>query len=198
MDALEKHIKNCKDMKLAGMVWWLILWFASDEGKLEIPSEQEWLTCELVAALIEESRGEKFHYSWRHDFDGSERDHPWNEWPEKLNAMAKMMPNRRGKSAEKNLRVLLKRFVAYQFQSAHDEKWYDSELKHFHANTTPTTAGSSRFVPYREMAQKSILFLGTQGTDVYTGAMKWCEKIGTLMRPYIERDVAFIKSHYYW
>ena len=147
-------------MRLAAMVWWLILWYASDEGELEIPSEHEWLTCELIATLVEEATEEKFWYSWRHNGSGREHHHQWNEWPNVLNGeMDRCDKYHRtrfdGWNLESRFRKWLKRFVWQSFQSDSGEKGYVSELKLFHIHNTPTSFGYSRFKPHREMYDKA-------------------------------------------
>ena len=197
VDALEQHRKNSEEMELAGMIWWLILWHASDEGKLEIPSEQQWLSCELVAVLFEMLTGVELWFSWRHNIAGSECQHEWNEWPDELNEMLRMIKEGDG-SVYGNMPILLKRFVRYEFNSQHDEKDFVSELKLFHEDHTPRPIGRSRFVPCSEIYTQAVGGLLRFTSAHHSDVCEWCRKIGMLMRKYIERDVAYIKAHYSW
>lgn len=211
-DILERHRKECEDMKLAAMIWWLILWYASEEGKIEIPSEQEWLVCELVASLIEEATGEKFWYSWRYDEFERECDHQWNEWPERINIEINRCARHQhakfnGSDPKSIVRGLLKRFVQQRFAYERSEKWYDSDLKVFHENATPTTYGRSTFKPHREMHNSALAFVSIYGMRLGLDRVEpivelitdWLARVGIcIMRPYIERDVAYIKKHYSW
>ena len=201
-NALERYKKECEEMKLAAMVWRLILWHACDEGRFEIPTEQEWLSSELVAAIGEDVTGTKIFFSGRHDWSGQEYNQDFG-WQDRLNdileSCEEVFHNKfDGSTPEGILRALLKRFVHYTFHSDHDEKGYTSELKLLIENDPAIARGRSLFIPHREMAMKSIRFLGEQGVDVYAGAMEWCSRIGLLMQPYIARDVAYIEKHYSW
>lgn len=207
-DVLERYRKECEEMQLAAMIWWLIIWYASDEGNPEVPSEQEWLSCELVATIAEEMTGEKFQYSWRHDEFGRERHQQWDVWPEYLNRVMERFPQypqyHPGATASKCKALdLLKRFVKYQFAFERDEKWYASELRTFHRGNTPTTFGCSRFVPHREMHNRALWYLTEHmaelGFDRIELVTDWLSRIGMqIMRPYVERDIAYIKKHYSW
>lgn len=203
MDALEQHRKNCEEMKLAAMVWWLILWYASDEGTTKIPTQHEWLTSELVSTVFEELTGGRIWYSWQHNEDGEEQSHPWNEWPIWFNEeMVRCERYHRNKfdgfDTESRMRKLLKRFVYQLFQYDRSDKWYTSELVLFHENHKPFPSGRSQFKPHREMYEKAKSELFKQLPLRYEEVCEWCRKIGTLMRPYIERDIVYIKKHYSW
>lgn len=202
-DALDEYHKECGEMRLAAMIWWLILWYTSDEGRLEIPSEQQWLTCELVAALIEEVEGKKFYYSWRHDRTNKEQAQEWDEWPSYVNGQLDkcraVNPNAFGATAiEGRLRDLIKRFARYKVERVHSEKDWMSELRIFHEQIAAKLCRRSTCIPDREMHTKAVGELLRYTSAHHAEVCGWCREIGKIMRPYIERDVAFIKKHYAW
>lgn len=184
-----------KEMLLAAMVWCLAVWYASDEGKAEVPSQHEWLSSELVAALVEDGTGEKFWYSWRHDRFGKEHHYQWDEWPNGLNVALGMAIWEVEGSIDTLLLRLLGKFVQYRPQRDMDERWYDSELKLFIVSSMSIPQSRALFVPSRDMAAKSIQAIGAEGVALYAGAMSLCLRIGSLMRPYIKRDIAYIKKY---
>lgn len=206
-NVLEEYRRECEEMRLAGMIWWLVLWYASDEGRLEIPSEQQWLACELVATLIEEVEDRKFYYSWRHDRTNREQVQEWDEWPSYVNAQLDKCRTRNPNafsdaSVEGQMRDLLKRFVQYKFSSDHDEKDWMSELKIFHEQAMANSCRQSKIVPRRELYDKADKHLcsikGQRSKEFWCALPSWCREIGVIMRPYIERDLAYIRKHYSW
>jgi hypothetical protein len=203
-DALEQHRMNCEEMKLAGMIWWLILWHASCEGKLEIPLRQNWLSSELASAIIDDASRMKCFFLWEHDGEGNECVQDFGEESQLNDAMDECEKNHpyafNGSTIESEMRALLKRFVHYEFQSAQNEKDWISELRLFHENNTPRTMRQIVFTPNREMYERADMYLHTVQPSFEWWAIvsEWYRKIARLMYPYIERDVAYIKSHYSW
>jgi hypothetical protein len=200
-------LDDCKkkdaEMRLAAKIWWLILWYASDEGRLEVPSEQEWLTWELAASIIDEVSGEKFRYSWGYDADRHPRSQSWNEWPETLND--EMVECERHyyisfdkKTHEGRLRDLMRRFVWQDGKREGTETRYDSELKLFHEQSVRSVRRRPRFKPCGEMYVDAMGELFRLVPDHHAEVSEWCRKIAKIMRPHVERDVAFIKKHYSW
>lgn len=204
-EELERQKKECEEMSLAAMVWWMMLWYASDEGKIELPSEQEWLSSELVATIIEEVTEEKFRYSWRHSEAGRVKIQQWNAWPEYLNRAVERKPRKLPYSFEPDhpkCRVLdlLRRFVKYHFVHADDKKWYGSALRSFHEENTPVTQGCSRFLPSREMYFRAMEYvsecIADLGFDRMESLTDWLRGIGIqIMRPCIRRDTTYIRAH---
>ena len=206
-DILEQHRKKYEEMRLAAMIWWLILWYASNEGELEIPSEHEWLICELAATLIEEATAKQFWYSWQHDDANHECTQEWDVWPDRLNTeldrCAQYNPMKfDGWDFDSRLRKYLKQFVQQTFQCAHSEKWFISRLRWFHEeySTTQVTINRARarFTPHYEMYRRAIDELPRHTFEQYEDACEWCRRLGIIMRKYIERDIAYIKAHYSW
>ncbi len=206
--ALERHLRECNEMRLAGMIWWLILWYASDGGEVYIPSEQGWLSCELGATIVEEVTGEKQWYSWRHDEFDRECHHDWREWPEMVNAKLENCERHNhsafdGSKPKSMVLGLLKRFVRYRLEYGRSDMWYGSDLKVFHEHTTPIISGRSTFRPHREMYNRAMAYLRDHGSilgfDQVELLTDWIGRLGMMvMRPYVDRDVAYIKKNYQW
>ncbi|KKR12075.1 MAG: hypothetical protein UT41_C0003G0002 [Candidatus Wolfebacteria bacterium GW2011_GWC2_39_22] len=198
---LEKEMhKQREEMRLAARVWWLILWHASKEGTKEIPTQYEWLSSELVAALFEELTERKFWYSWQHSETGKEESHAWNVWPLRLNTELEQCERYHqrkfdGGDIESKLRKVLKWFVWQNFQFERSDKSYDSELNLFHTNNTPFPSGNSRFKPCRDMYEKAVSDVLLYTSANHTEVCEWCRKIALLMQPYIDRDMAYIRKH---
>ncbi len=201
MDAIDLHKKECEEMKLAAMLWWLMIWHASGQGRaFRLPRESQWLSSELVAALQGDVTGDVYLYSWRHDASGDEHPHDWRDWPKDLNddldELERKFPHMFRSTIEGELRALMKRFVRYEFDGPDS----DSELNRFHMNCTELSSGRSTFAPQREIFEQADTYLHrTQPSFEWWGiASEWCRTIGALMRPSIERDVVYIKKHYSW
>lgn len=201
-NVMERHRKRCEEMQFAGMIWWLILWYATDEGRREVPAEHQWLSCELAAALIESSTKEQVRYSWRYDHAGNVCLHQWDVWPKEMNRLLQSAPMRKGSTAEKRLQLLMRRFVTQWFVHGHGEKDYSSELTWFHESNTPRQITRARFIPSKEMYDKADACMceskGRYTAQFWCVLPGWIRDIATLMRPHIERDVAYIKQHYSW
>lgn len=206
-DPLRQRTQEWEEKRLAAMIWWLMLWYASDAGKLELPSEQEWLSCELVATIAEETTGEKFRYSWKHNESGRVKMQQWNAWPEYLNRVMESSSRCLPYSLEPDhprclVMNLLKRFAKYRFVHEHNEKRYESNLSLFHKESALVMKECSRFKPGREMYHEAIEYVDEQ--QKYCGfdrgeLLLWLSKMSLLiMRPCINRDIQFIRAHYDW
>ncbi len=176
------------------MVWWLMMWFASDEGEQKIPTQQEWLSCELAAALHEAATGEKFLFSWRHDEQG--REHCWREceWTHRLNHAMETC------GTLHTIVGLLKTFIRYESQLDHDESWHTSLLKDMYEGSAIYSATTSTFVPSRRMYEDARRHLECHAINgiSHENLLRLCALYGQRMRPYVMRDLAYIKQHYFW
>lgn len=190
---IEQHQKQDKNMKLAAMLWWQILWYASDKGRKKIPSEQEWLSSELVAAMVKATTGKQWWVSSRHDESGTVVLFVhgwWSQFGQVLDDY--VLPKKFGRWTR--VFRLLTEFVRC-------DRSGDSHLKLFHENNALHNPGCSTFIPHQETFRISEQYIknasGLNGWDqiVYGKA---CKMLGEHMQPYIERDLAYIKKNYLW
>ncbi|OGM94079.1 hypothetical protein A2524_04125 [Candidatus Wolfebacteria bacterium RIFOXYD12_FULL_48_21] len=186
-----------KDMQLAAMLWWQIIWYASHEGRSEIPSQQEWLSCELAAAIIDEISRKPHWVSWRHNEKNMEiaRSRGWQT--RLTQALDACVLSDLGSNWIKPFKLLIQ-FVRYE---PGDGGEYDSALRMFHEENVLRNPGHSTFIPHQETYRRARYHIDNESGlsplerfHVTTA----CEVIGGCMRLYIERDLAYIKRNYTW
>ena len=192
--SIDQHKKDCdKDMTLAAMLWWQTLRYASDGGKNRIPSEQDWLSSELVAAIVKMTTGKQWWVSARHDEEGvvglCRRG-----WQNSLNQALEDRAQFKEFGRWERALVMLADFVQYD----RDE---NSNLRWFHENNALHNPGCSTFIPHQEIFRVSKQYIDNDsGLSVWDQCAygKICEKLGEYMQPFIARDIAYIKKNYSW
>jgi len=197
VDQLAEVREQNKNMQLAAMLWWQIIWYASDEGRNEIPSQQEWLSCELVATIIETVTGTPVWFSWRHNEAGKEAPQQ-RGWQHRLNqALGECAVSEVSIHWKRPLELLM-RFVQYEPYGGGE---YSSTLEAFHENNALHNTNRCTFIPHQETYRRAQQYL-SQGSGLSElecfHAQAICKNLAICMRPYINRDLAYIKKNYSW
>lgn len=189
--------KQDKEMQLAAMLWWQIIWYASDEGKREIPSQQEWLSCELVATIVETITGTPVWFSWNHNEKGKEVPQQ-RGWQHRLNQALGACPVSEVSLHWKMPLELLMRFVQYE---PYGDGEYSSMLEAFHETNAMHNTSRSTFIPHQATFQKTQDYFGDKSDFSVWERMtlqRICAELGGRMKPYIDRDIAYVKKNYLW
>lgn len=192
-NGIKQYQNHDEDMRLAAMLWWQILWYASDKGRKKIPSEHDWLSSELVAAMVKATTGKQWWVSSRHDESGAIVlcVHGW--WSQLGQALDNnVLPKKFGRWTR--VFRLLAEFVRY-------DRSGNSQLELFHKNNVLHNTGCSTFIPHQETFRISEQHIkNASGLNGWNQIVygKACEMLGEFMQPYIERDLAYIKKNYLW
>ena len=185
------------DMQLAAMLWWLTIWYASDNGMDIVPSQQEWLSSELAAAIIKNVTGKEWWGSWRHDESGQVVSQH-RGWQLHLGQALDACDQQQGRpEVYKKLVGLLIQFVRYRHQGNGE---YTSMLE-FYNNSALYNSARSTFIPHQETFRRAQQYISSMSglceLECFH-AQAICKNLAIDMRPYIKRDLAYIKKNYTW
>lgn len=192
---IEQQKERAEEMRLAAMLWWQTIWYASEEGTKGIPSQQGWLSCELIAAIVKMTTGKQWWVSPCHDESG--RIHLWNQGWQWWNLFNQALEDRTpfGEFGRWTRALeALADFVRYDRDG-------NSSLEWFHKNNALHNPGCSIFIPHQEAYRVSKRYLETSsGLGVWDQCAydKVCKLLGEHMQPVIARDIAYIKKNYSW
>lgn len=174
----------------------VLIYFASERGRNRLPTIEEFILSEVVAATIEYLTGAEYCFTYHRLEDGREYFTVADGWEWKTNkAMAEAL-DRFGDKLNPVLSETLKELTKLEFHydamggKGHDSwlyTWYKHRICHILMVST-----FSLSVEFVEKVKKEVIPL----LDAET--LQYCKAIATIMKKYIRQDVELIKRRYRW
>lgn len=182
-------------LEKAGNILEAVIYFASNKGKMRLPTIEEFVLSELVTSTGEYLSGRKdFSGYFRRRENGKHCLHNDN-WQIKMSQFVEDLFSKFGGKLPREFSEALKQLVTLEHQYSHGEKWWDCLLYDFYKDQTkcnPMISTFSLSVEFVDRVESNILFLLTQEEIEHIKAIASC------MERYVEEDLEFIKKQYHW
>ncbi len=165
-----------------------LLYFASEKGSNNLPSQWEFLTSEIVGGTYEYILGREFNDTWQR-FKGPLMS---DLWVYRLNKSLNVVDGRRVNQLNCDLAKAIRYWTELDWKMDHGESWWDNSIRYYflfggiHMNSTYALT-----VPQVKLIEENLANLD-QDTLNHT------QGIGQLMKKYLEADLQYIREHYYW
>lgn len=174
----------------------VLVYFASEKGQKRLPTIEQFVLSEVVAATIEYLTGQEYLFTYHRSENGTEYIREADDWEWKTNkAMAETL-ERFGDKLNPALRKALKELTEIKFSSdAMGWKGTNSSLYTWYKHSicfsgmVSTFSLSVEFI--NEVEREVIPELGAK-------TIRHCQAIAELMKKYLERDFDLIKRKYHW
>lgn len=167
-----------------------LLFVASEEGRVLLPSIEEALVLEVMSGTLAYVAGSEVAEKvplFHNLMQDVPRKHIVNEFMKE--EMAK-----HGSSLHPSLSEALLKMTFFEFKSDHGERWHDTPLRWMLEFLQCRN-------PLRSTFSLSVIFVEEAKADkeqLLPDIQQQCEAIGIAMRPYVARDVKYIQENYRW
>jgi hypothetical protein len=166
-----------------------LLLFASNEGQETLPSSEFDLIVEIAAGLV--------------DFLGGKGDQCPNLsttrysrecWQQTVNKLVEKTLEQHGDKLNPQLRDALKNLIHLESCHSHGESWWESPLRFyllFLACRNPMSSTFALSVPF-------VTHTKNQLQNLPPDIVAQCQMIAQAMKPYVRKDVEYIRANFSW
>jgi hypothetical protein len=179
-----------------GRVLEVLVYFASDKGEKSLPTIEEFILSEVVAATIEYLTGKEYLFTYHRSENGEESVVSAEHWEWKANeAMAEAVKQFGGKLNSPLKEALQEMTELIMHFDETGGRGYESPLYHYYKYQICQSWFVSIFSLPTEFVKKvereTISSLEPE-------TIKHCAAIAKIMDKYIKRDLNLIKNRYHW
>lgn len=169
-------------------ILYLLLYFASDEGRKPLPERWQFLTSEVTGGLFEYLTGEEFKNTYPYFL----MPHGMEDWGDYVNKALKHLPvNYAGKISLK-LVLTLKHMLQFKWHHDHGESWDDNHVRFimlFGRGPIMSRTFNLTVCDAVEVKDEIIPALPKR-------VLNECRQIAELMKKYIKQDLEFMQKHH--
>lgn len=169
-------------------ILYLLLYFATQEGRKPLPERWQFLTSEVVGGLYEYLTGQEF----KNTYPRFLMPYGMENWGDYVNKALKNLPiNDSGKISRK-LVLMLKHMLWFDWHYDHGESWNDNNVRFimlFGRGPMMSPTFSLTVYHAEEIRNEIIPTLPLK-------MLEECRQIAELMKKYIKQDLEFIQKHH--
>jgi len=188
--------KGLKKADFQGRILKVLVYFASDMGRIKLPTIEQFVLSEVVAATIEYLTGDEYLFTYRRTQDGKELPGVADGWEWRTNEAMVQALEQFGSKLNPSLREAIKELTHLEFYS-------DGIMTKGYLNMIYTTfkhaichswliSTFSLSVEFIEEVRRSVI------PSLNPETLRHCQTIAEIMKGYVERDVDLIKRRYHW
>ncbi len=168
-------------------ILYLLLYFASNMGRNELPERWQFLTSEILGGLSEFVLGEEFKYTYAY-YQSHPGTQEWGSWANKT--LEKVLDSQ-NKKINPAFKPLFRKLLLFESKSDHGESWWDNELRYcmmfgrkpIISSTWALTVPDAEDVKTRIIPLFSAEILGQ------------FKEIARFMEKYIKQDLEFLNRY---
>lgn len=169
-------------------ILYLLLYFATDEGRKPLPERWQFLTSEVTGGL--------FEYLTREEFKDTYSDflmpHGMEDWGDYVNKALKHLPvNYAGKISLK-LILTLKHMLWFNWHYDHGESWDDNQVRFIMLFGRGPIMSRTFYLTVPDAEEVRGVIIPALSERV----LNECHQIAEFMKKYIKKDLEFMDEHH--
>ncbi|OGN01721.1 MAG: hypothetical protein A3I26_01620 [Candidatus Yanofskybacteria bacterium RIFCSPLOWO2_02_FULL_43_10] len=177
--------KSASSAKLNNQeILYLLLYFATDEGRELLPERWQFLTSEVAGGLVEYLTNQEFKATYA-------RSRGMEDWGSYVNKEVEKAIAEHGDKICPELASVLKSMLRFEWSHDHGESWSDNQIRNimlFGRGPIMSRTFALTVPDAADVKDKIVPLLGP-------AILEPCRQIAELMKKYIKQDLEFMDEH---